>query len=198
MSQTMRYLPDGRIEVIGQDVPDPGADEVQVTGGACGICSWDLATAKMGSQMYPMAPPGHEGVGYVSKVGAEVTGVKEGDRVAGGGFATVRNLSTERLYKIPESEKPDEYWIVEPVSCAVTGVDHCQIKGGDRIALVGCGFMGLLILQGLLHHPLDQLIAIDVVQNRLDLAKQFGVDEVYNTTEIDTDELAEDLKARGN
>ena len=69
----------------------------------------DLATAKMGSQMYPMAPPGHEGVGYVSKVGAEVTGVKEGDRVAGGGFATVRNLSTERLYKIPESEKPDEY-----------------------------------------------------------------------------------------
>ena len=33
MSQTMRYLPDGRIEVIGQDVPDPGANEVQVTGG---------------------------------------------------------------------------------------------------------------------------------------------------------------------
>ena len=67
-------------------MPDPGTNEVQVTGGACGICSWDLATAKMGSQMYPMAPPGHEGVGYVSKVGAEVAGVKEGDRVAGGGL----------------------------------------------------------------------------------------------------------------
>ena len=78
--------------------------------------------------MNPMAPPGHEGVGYVSKIGAEVTGVKEGDRVAGGGFATVRNLSTERLYKIPKSEKPDQYWIVEPVSCAVTGVDHCQTQ----------------------------------------------------------------------
>ena len=78
------------------------------------------------SKMKPMAPPGHEGVGYVSKIGAGVTGVKEGDRVAGGGFATLRNLSAERLYKIPESEKPDQYWIVEPVSCAVTGVDHCQ------------------------------------------------------------------------
>ena len=42
--------------------------------------------------------------------------------------------------------------------------------------------MGLLIMQGLLHHPLDQLIAIDVVQNRLDVAKQFGVEEVYNTS----------------
>ncbi len=196
MSQTMRYLPDGRIELVEQDVPDPGAQEVQVTGGACGICSWDLVTAKLGDQMHPMAPPGHEGVGYVSKVGTGVTGVKEGDRVAGGGFATVRNLSTNRLYKIPESELPDKYWIVEPVSCAVTGVDHCQIKGGDRIAVVGCGFMGLLILQGLLHHPLDQLIVIDVVHNRLDLAKQLGVDEVYNTTEIDTAELAADLKAR--
>lgn len=196
MGQTMRYLPDGRIELIGQDVPDPGANEVQVTGGACGICSWDLVTAKLGDKMSPMAPPGHEGVGYVSKIGAEVTGVKEGDRVAGGGFATVRNLSAERLYKIPESEKPDEQWIVEPVSCAVTGIDHCQIRGGDRVAVVGCGFMGLLIMQGLLHHPLDQLIAIDVVQNRLDVAKQFGVEEVYNTTEVDTGELVEDLKAR--
>ena len=196
MGQTMRYLSDGRVEVIRHDVPDPSTHEVQVTGGACGICSWDLATAKLGDQMNPMAPPGHEGVGYVSKIGAGVTGMKEGDRVAGGGFATVRNLSAERLYKIPESEKPDEYWIVEPVSCAVTGVDHCQIKGGDRIAVVGCGFMGLLITQGLLHHPLDQLIAIDVVQNRLDLAKQLGVDEVYNTAEIDPTELAADLKAR--
>ena len=109
MSQTMRYLPDGRIEVIGQEVPDPGANEVQVTGGACGICSWDLATAKMGNKMYPMAPPGHEGVGYVNKVGAEVTGVKKVTALRGGGFSTVRNLSTERLYKIPESTKLDEY-----------------------------------------------------------------------------------------
>ena len=108
----------------------------------------------------------------------------------------MRSLPANRLYRIPESELPDEYWIVEPVSCAVTGIDHCQIKGGDRIVVIGCGFMGLLILQGLLHHPLDQLIGIDVVQNRLDLAQQFGVNEVYNTTEIDGRELAKDLKAQ--
>ena len=144
----------------------------------------------------PMAPPGHEGVGYVAKIGAGVTDFKEGDRVAGGGFANVRNLSAQRVFKIPESDLPDEYWIVEPVSCAVTGIDHCQIQPGNRIVLVGCGFMGLLILQGLLRYPLDDLIVLDIVQSRLDLAQQLGVGEVYNTAGADLQELSRELKSR--
>ena len=101
-SQTLRYHDDGSIELFVTDINDPAEGEVQVTGGACGICSWDIVTAKLGSAMIPMAPPGHEGVGYVSKIGAGVTGFKEGDRVAGGGFATVRNLASERILPHPQ------------------------------------------------------------------------------------------------
>ena len=195
-NKTLRYLDDGSIELFEREVPDPGENEVQIEGGACGICSWDVVTAKLGNQMHPMAPPGHEGVGYVAKIGAGVTGFKEGDRVAGGGFANVRNLSAQRVFKIPESDLPDEYWIVEPVSCAVTGIDHCQIQPGNRIVLVGCGFMGLLILQGLLRYPLDDLIVLDIVQSRLDLAQRLGVGEVYNTAEADLSDLSQELKSR--
>ena len=195
-NKTLRYLDAGSIELFEQVVPDPGENEVQVEGGACGICSWDVVTAKLGNQMHPMAPPGHEGVGYVAKIGAGVTDFKEGDRVAGGGFANVRNLSAQRVFKIPESDLPDEYWIVEPVSCAVTGIDHCQIQPGNRIVVVGCGFMGLLILQGLLRYPLDDLIVLDIVQSRLDLAQQLGVGEVYNTAEADLQDLSRELKSR--
>lgn len=195
-NKTLRYLDDGSIELFEREVTDPGENEVQVEGGACGICSWDVVTAKLGNQMHPMAPPGHEGVGYVAKIGAGVTDFKEGDRVAGGGFANVRNLSAQRVFKIPESDLPDEYWIVEPVSCAVTGIDHCQIQPGNRIVLVGCGFMGLLILQGLLRYPLDDLIVLDIVQSRLDLAEQLGVGEVYNTAEVDLQDLSRELKSR--
>ncbi len=195
-NRTIRYLDDGSIELFEREVPDPDVGEIQIAGGACGICSWDVVTAKLGAQMHPMAPPGHEGVGYVAKVGAEVAGFKEGDRVAGGGFAHIRNLSAQRVHKIPESDLPDEYWIVEPVSCAVTGIDHCRIQPGYRIAVIGCGFMGLLILQGLLHHPLDDLIGLDIVQSRLDIAQQLGVGEVYNTALVDTDDLSRELKAR--
>ena len=195
-NKTIRYLDDGNIELIEKEVADPATGEVQIEGGACGICSWDIATAKLGNQMHPMAPSGHEGVGYITKIGPDVTGFKEGDRVAGGGFANIRNLSTERIHKIPESDLPDEYWIVEPVSCVVTGIDHCQIQPGNRIAVIGCGFMGLLILQGLLHYPLDNLIAIDIVQTRLDLAQQLGVGEVYNTANVDIQDLTRELKSR--
>ena len=195
-NKTLRYLDDGSIELFEREVLDPGENEVQIEGGACGICSWDVVTAKLGNQMHPMAPPGHEGVGYVAKIGAGVTDFKEGDRVAGGGFANVRNLSAQRVFKIPESDLPDEYWIVEPVSCAVTGIDHCQIQPGNRIVVVGCGFMGLLILQGLLRYPLDDLIVLDIVQSRLDLAQQLGVGEVYNTAETDLQDLSRELKSR--
>ncbi len=59
-ANTIRYLDDGSIDLIEVVVGDPGENEVQVQGGACGICSWDIVTAKLGKRMNPMAPPGHE------------------------------------------------------------------------------------------------------------------------------------------
>lgn len=194
-SKTMRYREDGSIEVLEREVGDPGPGEVQLQGGACGICSWDLATVRYAGKV-TMAPPGHEGVGYVAKVGAGVTGLKEGDRAAGGGFASVRNLQAAQVYKIPDSPLPDQFWVVEPVSCAVTGIDHCRLRAGDRIAVIGSGFMGLLILQGLVHSPLDQLVAIDTVQSRLDIASKIGVPETFNSSNADREALVNELRAR--
>jgi len=193
-SHTLRYLDDGSIELFEQEIGDPRPGEVQVTGGACGICAWDIVTARLGQKMHPMAPPGHEGVGYVTKVGHEVTGLVEGDRVAGGGFATLRNLPAERVYKLPDSSLADEYWIVEPVSCAVTGLDHCRLQPGQRIALIGCGFMGQLILQGLLRAPLADLVVIDIAENRLALARQQGAAETIDSSQVDRDELVAALR----
>ncbi|WP_298948442.1 alcohol dehydrogenase AdhP [uncultured Paracoccus sp.] len=64
-------------------IPEPGPGQIQVKIEACGVCHTDLHAAYGDWPVRPNPPfiPGHEGVGYVSGVGAGVTNVKEGDRV---------------------------------------------------------------------------------------------------------------------
>jgi len=195
-SQTLRYTSEGQIELYQTDIPDPGPDEIQIAGLACGICSWDIATCKQGAAMSVPAPPGHEGVGRVIKTGKQVTRLKEGDLVAGGGFASFSNRSAQRAYRLPPSNIPPELWMVEPVSCCVTGIDHMQLRPGHRVALIGCGFMGLILLQLLGHSPCSEVVAIDLVETRLTLANEFGATSTHNLTEVSAEEVAKQWKER--
>ena len=180
--ESARYSPNGAIEIYETELG--------------GICSWDVATCKLGEKMRSPAPAGHEGIGRIIKIGRGVTGFKEGDRVTGGGFRTAENFPTGMSYHIPSSNLPDELWLVEPVACVVTGLDRCQLKPGDRVVVIGCGFMGLLLIQGLAKSFAHQVVAIDIDQNRLDLAKLCGAGELYNSKTEDMVALVKDLKAR--
>ncbi|WP_347267838.1 alcohol dehydrogenase AdhP [Paracoccus sp. (in: a-proteobacteria)] len=64
-------------------IPEPGPGMIQVRIHASGVCHTDLHAAEGDWPVKPNPPfiPGHEGVGYVSGVGAGVKHVKEGDRV---------------------------------------------------------------------------------------------------------------------
>lgn len=64
-------------------VPEPGPGMIQVAIQASGVCHTDLHAAEGDWPVKPKPPfiPGHEGVGFVSAVGAGVKHVKEGDRV---------------------------------------------------------------------------------------------------------------------
>ena len=64
-------------------VPTPAADQILVKIEASGVCHTDLHAAEGDWPVKPNPPfiPGHEGVGFVAAVGANVKHVKEGDRV---------------------------------------------------------------------------------------------------------------------
>ncbi|MBR8828796.1 MAG: alcohol dehydrogenase AdhP [Gomphosphaeria aponina SAG 52.96 = DSM 107014] len=64
-------------------IPEPGPGQILVKIVASGVCHTDLHAADGDWPVKPKLPfiPGHEGVGYVAKVGPGVTRVKEGDRV---------------------------------------------------------------------------------------------------------------------
>ena len=65
-------------------IPMPAAGQVRVLVMANGVCHTDLHAADGDWPVKPSPPfiPGHEGVGIIERVGAGVTRVQEGDRVA--------------------------------------------------------------------------------------------------------------------
>ncbi len=189
--KSIRYTSKGLVEIVDADVKDPGPGEVQVQSLACGICAWDLHVFRNGVDWPTL--PGHEGVGRVVKVGSDVSHLKEGYWVTGGGlgFTEYYTVPASGLYVIPATQRAPIHWIVEPVACVITGLDHCQIKAGDRMALVGCGFMGLMFVQALKGSFLDRLIVIDANPKRLELAKKLGAAETMLASEVEPAKLAE-------
>jgi propanol-preferring alcohol dehydrogenase len=65
------------------DIPTPGRGQILVKTEACGVCHTDLHAARGDWPLKPSLPfiPGHEGIGIVVALGADVTSVKEGERV---------------------------------------------------------------------------------------------------------------------
>jgi propanol-preferring alcohol dehydrogenase len=65
------------------DIPTAGPGQIVVKTEACGVCHTDLHAANGDWPLKPTPPfiPGHEAIGIVTETGANVTIVKEGDRV---------------------------------------------------------------------------------------------------------------------
>jgi L-iditol 2-dehydrogenase len=63
--------------------------------------------------------------------------------------------------------------------------------------MVGCGFMGLMMLQGLAGVGADQIIALDIDENRLQLALDMGAGEAYDVTSTSFNEVRNELRGRG-
>jgi uncharacterized zinc-type alcohol dehydrogenase-like protein len=79
------YAADKPLEPIAIERREPGPRDVQIEIAFCGVCHSDLHTVRSewGGTLYPCVP-GHEIVGHVSAVGAEVSGFAVGDTVGVG------------------------------------------------------------------------------------------------------------------
>ena len=76
------------------------------------------------------------------------------------------------------------------VGCGVmTGVgavmNTAKVEPGDHVAVFGCGGVGLNAVQGAVLCGAERIIAIDVVEHKLDLAKRFGATYVINGKDED-------------
>ena len=160
--------------------PKCEAGKVLVRTAVCGICEGDVFKYRMAleGQLPDSALIGHEGCGTVVEVGDGVESFKAGDRVADLGNGTYSEYfltSPEYLAKLPEG-LPFEEALGEPVACYVHAAGRFGIKPGDRVAILGCGFMGLGCLQMAKLEGASQIVAFDPIDWRREKAIKEGAD----------------------
>jgi NADPH:quinone reductase len=140
------------VEIVELAVPDPGHGQVRIRLEGCGVCASNIPPFEGREWFtYPMSPGalGHEGWGVVDAVGAGVSSVREGDRVAAlsqNAYAEYDLADAGSVVKLPPSLDGQPF-PGEPLGCAVNIFKRCAIRPGDTVAIVGIGFLGALLTQ---------------------------------------------------
>jgi L-iditol 2-dehydrogenase len=114
-----------------------------------------------------------------------VLGVSCGDYRQHGAYAEYVAVPERIVYRLPDNLMFDHAAMVEPVSIAVHAVNRTPIKLGDSAVVVGAGMIGLLVIQALRHAGCGQIIAVDLEDFKLELARKLGADFAFNPRSSD-------------
>ncbi len=195
------------------DAPEPGGKDVLINVRSCGICGSDLTYIKIGGIMREpggVTPIGHEAAGEVTFVGDEVEDIRVGDRVVINPMMTPTNVGSGgpegafadtvlvqdarvgvNILPIAEDVPYDIAALTEPLAVALHGVNRAEVKPGDKVVVFGCGPIGLGMVMWLLDRGIEDVVALDLSEDRLERARALGAQAAMNPTQVD---LAAELK----
>ena len=98
------------------------------------------------------------------------------------GYAEYCVVHATQVYKIPQNGDLKHYALVEPMSCAMRGIDLANIKIGQRIAISGVGGIGLILLNMIMLKGGTTVTAIDPVPSKRETAIKMGATYVIDPT----------------
>ncbi|MFO7448316.1 MAG: zinc-binding dehydrogenase [Ignavibacteriaceae bacterium] len=186
---------DFRIEERPQ--PEIKSNEYLIKIRACGVCHSEIHqwNEKIKDLDYPRFI-GHEVAGEIIDAGKDTKRFNPGDRVAawtnGKGYSEIITLKENMLFPVA----PDisfHHAMAEPIACTTNGVIKADIQLQDTVALVGTGFMGLILLQQIKFTGASKIIAVDVRDEMLAMAKNLGADVTINPLKEDYKKIIKDL-----
>lgn len=206
--QVARLCGAGRIELFDEPVPVPNDGESLVRVGAVGICGSDLhwfADAAIGDAALtrPLVL-GHEMAGVV--VGGPLAGqrvavdpavpcfacrscragnpnlceriVFAGHGNTDGGMREYLAWPTHRLHPLPGGLDEVDGALLEPLGVALHALDLAHLRLASRVAIVGCGPIGLIAVQLALRAGATSVIAVEPLPHRGDVAAGLGATAV--------------------
>lgn len=220
--KTLIVTREGKLEI--KEIAKPRYNEKQalVRTIACGMCGTDVKlihkTFKgFPEDIYPIML-GHEGVGEVVEAGADVKGLKPGDKVLlpfvdpdqelygdlGSGWGAMSEYAVVHdPLAYEDGEAPDCAYAqtvlpddLDPVDAVMivtfrevlSNIRYFGIKPEDSVAVFGCGPVGLTFIKFLSLAGVRNIVAVDVVDEKLLLAKEKGATIVINSTSQNLDE----------
>ncbi len=211
-----------KFEIDEEPLKSPGDDELLIRIVSCGLCHSELphflgdfigvfnldgsVNMMEGENIeYPISPPtlshfgyfmGHEPVGIVEEVGKNITEFKIGDYVTGpkpGSFASHIIADTYLLSKLPGDINNPENCLGELLMCISNIVRTANPEFGDKLAIIGCGSMGLLALSVLAKSSAFEVIAIDLEESRLNWAAKLGATKTINPNQVELMEVISEI-----
>jgi S-(hydroxymethyl)glutathione dehydrogenase/alcohol dehydrogenase len=116
-----------------------------------------------------------------------------------GGFAEQMLAHRNGIVKVPHEMPLD---VAALLGCAViTGVGSAfnqgRVKPGSSVAVIGCGGIGLNIVQGARLAGAERIIAVDLNREKLALAATFGATDTINGAETDATQAVLELSGGG-
>lgn len=208
--------------------PEPSAAIVKTTRAL--VCTSDTHTVAGAIGDRENLTIGHEAVGVVHKLGKEVRGYREGDRVAvnaitpdfkcpsclrgfpsqcggmlgGWRFANSKDGVFAEYFHVNDAEAnlapiPDDIpddravYTCDMMSTGFAGAEHADIPIGGTVAIFAQGPVGLMATVGARLLGAGQVIAIESMPARKELARHYGADVVIDHTERDPVEAIREL-----
>ncbi len=98
-----------------------------------------------------------------------------------GAFAEYVAVPERVLYRLPEDLPFENAAMVEPVSIAFHAVRRAPPVLNDAAVVVGTGMIGLFVVQALRLAGCGKIIAVDVVPDKLNLARELGASHTINS-----------------
>ncbi len=172
----------GIIEEVGEEVKgwNPGDEVVLSPVISCGECD----NCRLGLEHY-------------CRNGKVIGG--EGQKVVlPGGFAEYVAVPTSVLYKKPKNVSFDSAALTEPLAGSYKGmIEYSNLRLGEDVVIIGAGAMGLLLLELAVAGGAGNTIVIDVVDERLEKAKELGATHTINSKIINPKEAVYDIIPNG-
>jgi L-iditol 2-dehydrogenase len=115
----------------------------------------------------------------------EVLGVSCADYRRDGAFAEFVSVPEHIVYNLPPEFSFEHAALIEAVSIVVHAAKLTGIQPGDSAVVVGAGMIGLLAVQAFRAYGCARVLAVDLDQKRLALARQMGAEKTFLATDPD-------------